>query len=356
MFSSAKVDLDRRQISHEVRDSVHKDLTDLRDWVQQHLLERCDGQTVAWFSCSAMGVRVARWLPVPLPSRLVLAEDFDDSALYGVLRSMPQVGLVLMDHAITRVYHADAGGVVEVAVFNPDYQKKIRARETNFGQKTLMPGANSGGAICTRNASRIAGNICCTGTSRHLVPHLSRLARKNGWHHLLIAGEVRAVSRLRNNLTTDLRRLDVQVVDVPVKSDIPAIKNFLRNKMDELRYQHFHREYDAIVRQALPEMRALGLPDVCKAASVNAIQMLLLESAPPRQGFTCHECGWIGLAGAADCPVCRAKLISTPHVYDNLADAVLDAGGNVLYTEKQLLPANMEHVAASLRFPLSEGL
>ena len=116
------------------------------------------------------------------------------------------------------------------------------------------------------------------------------------------------------------------------------------------------RSMSRLWSRRFPEMRAVRLPEVCTAASLNAIQMLLMESAPPRQGQYCQQCGWLGLQAEAQCKYCQAELISSPHVYDNLADAVLAAGGDVLFSEKQVLPPQMEHVAARLRFPLTDGL
>lgn len=355
MLSQAKADLERRNVSHEVKVSVRQDLHSLADWVQQHLPERAGTQTLAWFSCSAHNVQLVRWLPVPLPNRIVLAEEFDDSALLGVLRSVPHVGLAVIDHAQTRIYHADVGRIVEAAAFDSEVQPNIRSRETQFGIKARMPDMQFGrGNIQEKRLQNRRSGLL----QRHvddMVPHLSRIARQNGWSHLLIAGEAHAISALRNRLTADLRRLDVQVVDLPAKSDAAAIKAFLRSKMDELRHERFHHEYDTIINTT-PELRAAGLSETCKAASLSAVQMLLLESAPQRQGKVCDQCGWLGLVDGKDCPVCQMGLISSPHIYDNLANVVLDAGGDVLFSEKQVLPPNTEHVVARLRFPLTEGL
>ncbi len=139
MISGAKADLDRRDASREARASVHSDLAALDDWVQQHLPERSGAQTLAWFSCSAQDVQIARWLPVPLPNRLILAEDFDDSALVNVLRSLPRIGLVVIDHASAHIYHTDGSRITEAASFEPDMQPRIRAREAQFGVKARMP-------------------------------------------------------------------------------------------------------------------------------------------------------------------------------------------------------------------------
>ncbi len=112
-------------------------------------------------------------------------------------------------------------------------------------------------------------------------------------------------------MTADLRRLDVQVVDLPTKSDAAAIKTFLRGKMEELRHERFHQEYDLIMHEVTPQMRAVGLPEVCKAASANAVQMLLLDVAPPREGKVCN-CGWMGPADRKECPLCQTGANDQP--------------------------------------------
>lgn len=356
LVSQAKADLERRQAPHAVRASVRNDFEALDAWVRQHLPERSGNQTLAWFHCSAHGIQVARWLPVPLPNRIVLADNFDDSAMFGVIRSVPRVGLVLIDHAVTRFYHADVSQVVEAAAFEPEYQEKIRARETTFGRKTMMPDAMFGrGNLHEKRLQNRRDHLLHRHVDQ-IVPRLSRIARENGWGHLLVAGETRSVSAFRNRLTTDLRRLDVQVVDLPVKSDATAVRTFLRSKMDELRQERFHQEYRIITDQTLPEMRAQGLREVCRAAALNAIQLLLMEAAPPHEGLVCEHCGWLGVGSVGQCPVCQSGVGRTPHMHDALADAVLAAGGDVLFNEKLVLPPHMEHVIARLRFPLNGGL
>ena len=64
----------------------------------------------------------------------------------------------------------------------------------------------------------------------------------------------------------------------------------------------------------------------------------------------------LGLQAERERGFCRTELISSPHIYDNLADAVPAAGGDVLFSERRVLPPRMEHVAARLRFPLTGGL
>lgn len=355
MHSQAKADLERRAATHQIKASVLDDLRNLEDWIENHLPERSGAQTLAWFSCSAQDIQIPRWLPVPLPNRLVLAEDFDNSALLGVLRSVPQVGLVVIDHAVTRIYHADVSRVVEAATLEPDMQPHIRPRETQFGAKARMPDIQFGRGNIQERRIHNRRNQMLHRHIEQIVPRLSRMARENGWSHLLISGEVRSVSQLRNHLTADLRRLDVQVVDLPAKVDAAGVKTFLHGKMDDLRHQRFHHEYDAITGTP-PQMRATGLAEVCRAAAGSAVQMLLLESAAPREGKVCNQCGWLGLLDSRNCPVCQTELIQSPHIYDNLADAVLGAGGDVLFSEIQVLPPNVEHVVARLRFPVSEGL
>ena len=66
---------------------------------------------------------------------------------------------------------------------------------------------------------------------RHIetvVPRLGRLARANGWNHLLVAGETKAASALMNRLNSDLRQLKVHAggpagaVRCECHQDVPA--------------------------------------------------------------------------------------------------------------------------------------
>jgi hypothetical protein len=48
------------------------------------------------------------------------------------------------------------------------------------------------------------------------------------------------------------------------------------------------------------------------------------------------------------------KLISNQHIYDNLADAVLAAVGDVVFSDRCILPRRMSFVTATLCFALTD--
>jgi len=338
MISAAREDLERRDVSGEAKVSVRQDLERLEQWVMEHLHKRSEAKTLAWFSCSRKDILVWRFLPVGLPNRIVLAEDFDEVPLVGLVRSVPRIGLVLVDHAVARFFHADISQIREILRDEAWFQPKVRIPDA-FAERRLQ----------NRREHLLHRHI------NETVLRLERAARRFEWSVLLVSGEDRAVSLLEDRLTGDLRRLTRKRVHVPVKADEPAVKAALKEEMDRLRAEQFESHWAQLRESTVPHLRAAGIEAVCRAACLDAVQVLLLEVAPLRPGRICKRCGWLGLREST-CPICGSGTDHTPHIYDNLADAVLAAGGDVLYSEKEVLPADVEHVAARLRFSVTGAI
>jgi peptide subunit release factor 1 (eRF1) len=95
---------------------------------------------------------------------------------------------------------------------------------------------------------------------------------------------------------------------------------------------------------------ALGLEQCLWAGSVAAVEHLLVEEDALAPGVVCPEGHWLAREGAT-CPVCGGRTREVQDVIDELAEAVIDAGGALSHVERET--ALHEHtIAAALRFPL----
>jgi peptide chain release factor subunit 1 len=94
----------------------------------------------------------------------------------------------------------------------------------------------------------------------------------------------------------------------------------------------------------------IGLERTLWAGSVSAIARLLVHDDATAAGVVCDETGWLAETGST-CVICGKPTRKTEDVIDELAEAVIDAGGTVehVYADTSL----RDHlVAADLRFPL----
>jgi hypothetical protein len=94
---------------------------------------------------------------------------------------------------------------------------------------------------------------------------------------------------------------------------------------------------------------AIGPQDCLWAGSMFTIETLLVRDGAAVPGVVCDGSRW--LAALEDlCPVCRSHTRYTPDVLDELAAAVIGAGGSARQIAADLMPE--EYLAvAKLRFP-----
>jgi hypothetical protein len=104
-------------------------------------------------------------------------------------------------------------------------------------------------------------------------------------------------------------------------------------------------------RAASGGLGALGLECCLAAVDEQAVQLLLINDQSEAAGRRCDNCGWLGRAGDP-CPVCGRNTRAVPDVIDEMAAAVVDAGGSVEQVDAET--ALREYlVAALLRFPVT---
>ena len=105
-------------------------------------------------------------------------------------------------------------------------------------------------------------------------------------------------------------------------------------------------------RLAVGGFAAAGLDWCLLAVNEQAVQLLLIHDDVQAPGRVSDRCGWLG-RDEDDCPVCGEPTRKTPDVIDEMAAAVVDAGGRVehVYAETTL---DQHVVAAELRFPVPD--
>jgi peptide chain release factor subunit 1 len=107
---------------------------------------------------------------------------------------------------------------------------------------------------------------------------------------------------------------------------------------------------EVLEKQAAGGLAAVGLEPCLWAGSVSAIGRLLVHDEATAPGVVCEQSGWLGETSDT-CPICGEPTRKSEDVIDELAQAVIDAGGTVEHVFADT-PLTEHLVAADLRFPL----
>jgi peptide chain release factor subunit 1 len=169
---------------------------------------------------------------------------------------------------------------------------------------------------------------------------------------LIVGGHAEEVSSFLDHLPRDLRERVVGTFAVdPNTVDRGVVKEQAGRILEQYeRDQERQWVAEVLERAAEHKPAAIGLPETLWAASMSAVQDLLVQEDAVEPGLACDNCGWLGLTGD-DCPVCGSVVRHTPDVIDELVEAVVNESGTVEHVRADT-PLREHVVVASLRFPV----
>jgi peptide chain release factor subunit 1 len=186
---------------------------------------------------------------------------------------------------------------------------------------------------------------------RRVAGVVGELLRTDGYDVLVVGGHEHELPEFLQFLPHELRgRVAGTFSADPAATPLAEIRGNAKGIV-----RQFQREQDArLVGQVLElaaagGLAALGPRDCLWAGSVSAVDTLLMRDGTTVPGVVCDESGWLAPSGDR-CPVCGGPARHTPDVLDDLAAAVIEAGGSARQIAADLMPE--EHSAvAKLRFP-----
>jgi hypothetical protein len=129
----------------------------------------------------------------------------------------------------------------------------------------------------------------------------------------------------------------------------------LRPKLTDLTNEVRARRESALVGQVLDtarggEQAVLGLESAIDAATVRAVDTLVVAGWFTRNGIVCGNCGGLGRAGPS-CAICGDAVLPVDDVVSELMDAVIAGGGSV---HQVAVPSHLDNhgVGAMTRYPV----
>jgi peptide subunit release factor 1 (eRF1) len=317
-----------REARLSLRDDLERIEAELRD-------EPVKPGAVAIFSCSGRGLYEQIELPRRVRDRVMVDATPWVRPMLAVLDEFHRTCVLVVDGATARTWelHQDeikeTSEVLDRSLRKPEYTDRYGKEERDRSESEAL----------RSHFRKVAG-------------FLDSLYRTGRFELLVVGGHEHEITAFQANLSHRLRaRVAGTFAIDPSGASVADIRASAEQIVDRYERDEERRWVAATLeKEATGGLAAVGAERCLWAASVAAVQRLLVHDDTVVPGVVCDESGWLAETGDT-CPVCGQPTRKTGDVLDELAEAVIDAGGTVehVYAETPL----QDHVvAAELRFPL----
>jgi peptide chain release factor subunit 1 len=291
--------------------------------------------SVAFFACSAHGLFETVSLHRTVRDRVVVDPTPWTRPMHAVLDEYHRAAVLVLDRRRARLWEVFHEDIREEVAFEAEV-----VRKPNFGGWYGLDEyrvSDRAEEVARRHFARV-------------VDTLRAVFRDGGFELLLLGGhqdELRAFTPL---LPKDLQK---RVAGTFTLDPGTASEAMVRAAAADL-IDHYSREQERravaelLDREAARGLATSGLPSCLWAASVSAVQQLLVDDGASAPGRSCEGCGWLGVSGGR-CPACGAASVELVDVLDELCLRVIDDGGSVDRVVNGT-PLRERLVAAGLRF------
>jgi peptide subunit release factor 1 (eRF1) len=318
-----------RDLDHRQRLSVRADIKRIKDAMGS---ERWPPGTIAIFACSGRDL----YQEIPLPRRAREQVMVDATPLtrpmLAVLGEYCRACVLVLDRESARVWEM--------------YQDEMREVETVTDP--LRKAGNTG----TRAEDRIQNRVD-EQTKRHfrrVAGVIDQLLRTDGYDVLVAGGHEHELPEFLRFLPHELRgRVAGTFSADPAAAPVAEIRGSAEGIVRQYQRGQDGRLVDQVLELAATGgPAAIGPQDCLWAGSMSAIDTLLVRDGATLPGVVCDGSHWLAASGDL-CPVCRSPTRHTPDVLDELAAAVIGAGGSARQIAADLM--SEEYLAAAkLRF------
>jgi peptide subunit release factor 1 (eRF1) len=325
------------ELTHVARESVRSDVAKVDD-----LMERGSeflGRGVAVFTCSSAGFYEEFVLAAHVRDRAFAEETPYVRPLLAAVAHAHRALVVVVERARSWFYELFMQHIDEAAdIIEPSTQRPGRPSEHDHDQRHV----EHRGATLSRKHYHAT------------IEAAEGLMQRSGAELLILGGHQETVAEFVEMLPKDLQPRLAGTFVIDPKTMTPAkVREHAQPIVDE--YERAERAQlvaTAYERVAVGGNGAVGLEWCLLATEEKAVDVLLVHDDSEIPGWVCDNCGWLGLAGE-ECPVCGQATRPTPDVIDEMAEAVLVAGGRVEHVYDDT-PLARDIVAALLRFPVSK--
>lgn len=324
------------ELRRDDRLSVRADVARLRG-LADRLREWEGGRGLAVFACDRAGMYEEVVLPRSVRDRWFVDATPYLRPMLAVLDELHRACVVVVDRGLARIYDL--------------WLDRLEERDKLDGEPPR-----------TRKAVGRLGlddyrlrNRAETLARRHFrrtAEAAADIVRSTGAEILVVGGHEQTVAEFLPFLPRDVATKVAGKFVIDPSTLTPArVRERAQQVIDEYeRREEARLVADALDRVGAGGLAAAGLEWCLLAVDEEAVQHLLVHDEVQVPGRVCDRCGWMGREGDP-CPVCGAPTRVTPDVIDEMAVAVITAGGRVEHVYGDT-PFHEHLVAAFLRFPV----
>jgi hypothetical protein len=326
---------DDESLDHDAKMSVRGDLDRIGLAAKE---SRFPAGGVAFFSCSAAGFFEEVTLPRAVHDRVMVDETPWVRPMLAVLDEYHRAGVVIVDRAAAQLWE----------LYQDELEEDTRVKDPKLRRRNYAGGWRGYREHPVQHKAMELEKK----HFRHVAEVLRDRAGAHRYDVLIVGGHDEEVSGFLDHLPRDLRDKVVGTFEVdPNTVDRGVVKEQAGRILEQYeRDQERQWVADVLERAAEHKPAAIGVRDTLWAASMAAIQDLLVQEDVVEPGVACDNCGWLGLSGEG-CPVCGSTLRHTPDVLDELVEAVVSESGTVEHVRADT-PLREHVTVAALRFPV----
>jgi len=360
MVKAQKANLEKRNLSREVFDSVLEDFQKMEAFVgDPENLKSCGA--IAIFSCSRKNVFVPVKLPYAYRDRLMVSVNPLVREIAAIDEELGRIGVVLLDRKHIRFFLMDFESIVEVS----DFLEPLATRSHRF---------HSGGAALKGAQGTFKYSIPSRASSPNMVQHSMGEYR----FHMRIQEEKHRIFKIANDALMEAwkeSKFDKLVIG-SLREDIKDIESHLhtyllerlvgyvrlnpseaneqeiREKVLDLLWQKDREQEESLINQ----LRSLegeglavsGLSKTLEQLYVGNVKTLLVADSFEKPGFYCPQSNLPTLK--PECPVDGEVPYPVEDVVDEIIELALEERASVEVIIREDLQKKLDGVGALLRW------
>ncbi len=293
---------------------------------------------VAAFSCHGADLFEVLELPASVRDRIVIDTTPWLRPLFAISDDIHRYGVIVLDGSTAELYEM-AGDELTAA----SEVRHERLRAPRYG----------GWYGLDEHGTRNKAELLRLRHYRAVADAADEMVRLDGVDHLVVGGMDRHVHAFVDQLPHHLRERVAGTFTIDLHTATPARIAEAARPVIAAHESELDRRLAAEILDAVggSDRAVAGLDDVLWAATVGAIDQLVVAEHVTVPGVRCTACGWLSTRGDT-CPVCGDDTVAVPDVIDEAVAAVFDAGGTVEHVPAEGTDLADHVVAATLRFPL----
>ena len=265
--------------------------------------------SVAVFACEPLELFESIALPRTLPTRIVISKTPLVAPL-ALTSNDGSWGVVLVNREVGRLLTGDGSHLQEV----DDVRSGVHGRH------------QQGGWSQARYERTIDNEV--EDHLRHVAELVVQELDRHSFDHLLLGGPHDLLSDFRKYLREDVaERASGELDGVDVATASPDdVLDAMRPALDA---HQERREREAFERLGAP-LTASGTTDVLHALNERRVETLLIDEARTEPGTVCPACGWVGPAGAKECPADGTRVDAVEDLKEPAVELAIQQDAEVL--------------------------